>query len=330
MKPIVAFTIGDFNGIGPEVVLLAATHARVRKACRPVLVGPHDIFENTARSLRKRIPLDRAVFPTLPGNGIPVVDVGEGLWMDVTVGTPTKASGKTAGHALEKAIELCRSGNVHGMTTGPASKHALHLAGYTFPGQTELVTMLSRSQRVLMMMVSKELKVGLVTIHVPVREIGGQITQEKVEEKLAILAKSLMADFGIKRPRIGVLGLNPHAGENGDIGSEEGEMILPAIEASRKVGSTVEGPFSADAYFGSGMYKKFDATLAMFHDQGLVASKLLSFGSGVNMSAGLTIVRTSPDHGTAYDIAGKRKADPSSFVEAALLAAQIATKRARK
>jgi len=320
MKPIVAFTIGDFNGVGAEIALLSAVHPRVRKACRPILVGPIDIFEHTAKYLRKKIRLDKAVFPALPGKGIPVVDVGEGLWMDVTLGQPTKSSGKTAGQALEKAIELCAAGHVDAMTTGPASKHALHLAGYTFPGQTELVTMLSRSRRVLMMLVSKKLRVGLVTIHVPVSEIAQQITQEKITEKIEIMEQSLEADFGIKKPRIGVLGLNPHAGENGDIGTEEQDIIQPAIEAAAASGTRVDGPFSADAYFGTGSYRSYDATLAMYHDQGLVASKVLSFGSSVNMSAGLTIVRTSPDHGTAYDIAGKRKADPGSFIEAVLLA----------
>ncbi len=329
MKPVIALTIGDFNGIGPEVALLTAMHPRVRKVCRPVLVGPMDIFENSAKHLRKRVQLDKAVFPALPGKGIPVVDVGDGLWIDVSFGKPSKASGKTAGQAIEKAIELCTTGKAHAMTTAPASKHALHLAGYTFPGQTEFVTMLSRSQRVLMVMASSQLRVGLVTIHVPVDEITGQITQEKIQEKISILQECLVRDFGEKKPRIGVLGLNPHAGENGDIGTDETEVIIPAIEAAREAGTLVEGPFPADAYFGSGMYKAYTATLAMYHDQGLIASKLLSFGKGVNMSAGLPIVRTSPDHGTAYDIAGKKKADPSSFIEAVVLAAQIATKRAR-
>jgi len=330
MKPIVAFTIGDFNGIGPEIALLAASNPKVQKACKPVLVGPLDVFEEMVRSMRKRIPLTKAAFPALAGKGIPVVDTGDGLWAEVSFGKPTKASGKTAGQALEKAIELCLTGKVNAITTGPVSKHALHLAGYTFPGQTEFVTLLSRSQRVLMVMASKQLTLGLATIHSPLKDVPAQLTTDKLKEKLTLLAQCLTGDFGTKNPRIGVLGLNPHAGERGDIGDEEIRIINPAIESARKDGMRVEGPFSADAYFGSGMYKTFDGTLAMYHDQGLVASKILSFGSGVNLSAGLSVVRTSPDHGTAYDIAGKRKANPSSFIEAALLAASIASRRARK
>jgi 4-hydroxythreonine-4-phosphate dehydrogenase len=247
--------------------------------------------------------------------------------MDVAPGAPTKASGRTTGQALEKAIELCVSGKVHGMVTAPASKTGLHLAGYDFPGQTELVTLLSRSTSVLMMLVSKKLRVGLTTIHSPLKDVPYQISTDKVAEKATIMHSALEKDFGVARPRIAVLGLNPHAGENGHIGTEERDIIAPAIAHVSSKGMRVEGPFPADGFFGSGSYRSYDGVLAMYHDQGLVALKLLAFGKAVNVSAGLSIIRTSPDHGTAYDIAWKGSADHSSMVEAMLLAASIAKRR---
>ncbi len=327
MKPILAVTIGDTNGVGPEVALKACNDRRVRAACRPVLVGPLDIFRESAKKLKIRGVFNKAVFPALPGGGFVVVDHGDGLWADVSFGTPTKGSGRSAGQALEKAIDLCVNKKVDGMVTAPASKTSLRMAGYDFPGQTELVTLLSRSSSVLMMLVSKKLRVGLVTVHSPLKDVPYQLSPDKISEKLLIMQRALSVDFGVRSPRIAVLGLNPHAGENGHLGSEEKEIIAPAVEHARGKGVTVDGPFPADGFFGSRTYASYDGVLAMYHDQGLVALKLLSFGEAVNVSAGLGIVRTSPDHGTAYDIAGKGKADPSSMMEAILLAASIAKRR---
>lgn len=328
MKPVLAITIGDFNGIGPEVAIKAAAHSSVRSKCTPLLVGPLNVFEQTNARLRLKAKLQKAA-AMLPQQGsvIPVFDVGDGIGADVEYGKPTRASGKSAGAAIEAAVNLCLAGKAAAMVTAPSSKEALNMAGYNFPGQTEMIALLSRSARVAMMLVSKDLRVGLVTIHVPVRSIAEHITTEKIVEKMGVVLESLQRDFGIADPKLAVLGLNPHAGEHGVIGSEEQSIILPALEQARAKGIKAEGPFSADGFFGQKAYKRFDAVVAMYHDQGLIPLKMHSFGKAVNFSAGLTIIRTSPDHGTAYDIAGKGKARLDSMLEAMKLALQIARNR---
>ncbi|HEX9615468.1 MAG TPA: 4-hydroxythreonine-4-phosphate dehydrogenase PdxA [Bacteroidota bacterium] len=327
MKPVIAITIGDFNGIGPEVALKAAIHPSVRSKCTPLLVGPLNVFQNTLSALRLKVPLQKAAAILQKGTAIPVVDVGDGIWADVEYGKPTKSSGKTAGAAIEAAVGLCISGKVQAMVTAPASKEALNIAGYNFPGQTEMIALLSRSSRVAMMLVSKEMRIGLVTIHVPVRTIAEHVTSGKIVEKMAIIRDSLLRDFRVTDPKLAVLGLNPHAGEHGVIGNEEQTIILPAVEEARKQGIPVDGPFPADGFFGDKAYKRYDAVVAMYHDQGLIPLKMSSFGKAVNFSAGLNIIRTSPDHGTAYDIAGKGKARIESMLEAIRLAMMIARNR---
>ena len=213
------------------------------------------------------------------------------------------------------------------MVTAPTSKEALHLAGYSFPGQTEMVTLFSGSQKVIMMLVSPSLRVGLVTVHAPLKDVPGLISKEKIVEKINLMLASLQRDFAVKKPALAMLGLNPHAGEAGHIGSEELSVLQPALDAARTNGARIDGPFPADAFFGTQAYKRYDGVLAMYHDQGLIPLKLLSFGKAVNVSCGLSIVRTSPDHGTAYDIAGKGKADASSMVEAVRTAVAIAKNR---
>jgi 4-hydroxythreonine-4-phosphate dehydrogenase len=213
------------------------------------------------------------------------------------------------------------------MVTAPVSKDALNNAGYNFPGQTEMIALLSHSQRVAMFLISKSMRIGLVTIHTGLKNIAAQISKEKIIEKASIINDSLKIDFRVKKPRLAVLALNPHSGENGLIGPEENETITPAIKESQTAGILAEGPFSADAFFGKHEYKRFDAVIAMYHDQGLIPLKMSSFGEGVNFTAGLKIIRTSPDHGTAYDIAGKNKANLSSMLAAIKLAIQISKNR---
>ncbi|HAL57658.1 MAG TPA: 4-hydroxythreonine-4-phosphate dehydrogenase PdxA [Bacteroidetes bacterium] len=323
MKPTVAVTIGDFNGIGPEVALKAAAHPGVRKICTPLLVGPLNVFEHVQKSLKIRIRLEKGSFVGKQTAVTPVLDVGDGIWADVKFGQTTKSAGKSAGVAIVKAVELCTAGRANAMVTAPLSKEALNLAGYHFPGQTEMIALLSRSQRVAMMLVSKKMRVGLVTIHTALRDAADQIAKEKIVDKVTIVHDALVKNFRIAKPRVAVLALNPHAGEHGLMGKEEQESIAPAIEQLQSVGISATGPFPADAFFGTGEYKKYDAIVAMYHDQGLIPLKMSSFGKGVNFSAGLNIIRTSPDHGTAYDIAGKGKADISSMVEAIKLAVQF-------
>ncbi len=327
MKPTIAITVGDINGIGPEVALRAIADAAVRRVCHPVLVGPLAVFRHVLPLTRKRLTLEKRTAALPRGTTVGVVDIGDAIGADITPGGPTKTSGRNAGLAIERAVELCLSGKADAMVTAPASKEALHLAGYDFPGQTEMVTLLSRSQNVIMMLVSRALRVGLVTVHTPLTSVPGQITVDKVRDKLLLMHGALKRDFGITNPKIAVLGLNPHAGENGHIGREELELIGPALDAARAAGAVADGPFPADAFFGTKRYAAYDATLAMYHDQGLIPLKLLAFGTAVNVSAGLPIIRTSPDHGTAYDIAGTGKADPSSTIEAVRLAVSMTNAR---
>jgi 4-hydroxythreonine-4-phosphate dehydrogenase len=327
MKPVLAITSGDFNGIGPELALRAVSHPAVRKICSPFLVGPLNVFDHVRTTLRISVKLQKAAALMPKGSVIPVIDVGDGIAADIEYGKPSKASGKSAGAALERAVSLCVDGKADAMVTAPISKEALHLAGYNFPGQTEMIALLSRSQQVAMMLVSDVMRVGLVTIHVPLREVPERITQEKVLEKVGIIHNSLKRDFGIKKPTLALLGLNPHGGENGNIGSEEIAILQPAVEEARKRGIAIQGPFSADGFFGTKLFKKYDAVIAMYHDQGLIPLKMSSFGKGVNFTAGLDIIRTSPDHGTAYEIAGKGTARLDSILEAIKLAISISRRR---
>lgn len=324
MKPTILITTGDFNGVGPEVSLKAASHPSVRKLCTPVVVGPLNVLEHVARDVKLRVKLQKTRFPVLGVTGIPVLDVGDGIWADVEYGKPTKAGGRSAGVAIERAVEACLNGSAQAMVTAPTSKEALAMAGYQFPGQTEMIALLSRSPQVAMMLVSKRMRIGLVTIHVSLREASETITRAKVVEKTAIVHGDLVARYRIERPKLAILGLNPHAGEHGLMGSDEKTLIGPAVEDLKARGIDVEGPFPADGFFGSKGYQRYDAVMAMYHDQGLIPIKMDSFGEAVNFSAGLTIIRTSPDHGTAYDLAGKGKARITSMLEAIKLAVQFA------
>jgi len=327
VKPTIAITIGDFNGIGPEIALKVAVNAGVRKLCTPVLVGPLNIFEHVRGNLKIRTTLQKTAALLPKGNILPVADVGDGIWADLQPGAPTKTSGRTAGTALETAVRMCLEGKANAMVTAPVSKHGLHLAGYNFPGQTEMIALFSRSQKVSMMLVSDTLRVGLVTIHIPLKSVSERIASEKLRDKIVVIHDSLKHDFGISKPRLAVLGLNPHAGESGVLGDEEEQIISPTIKELSGEGLRIEGPFPADGFFGNKTYKQFDCVVAMYHDQGLIPLKMLSFGRAVNFSAGLDIVRTSPDHGTAFDIAGKGVARIDSMVEALKLAVKIAKRR---
>lgn len=316
-------TIGDFNGIGPEVALKAASNPAIRKLCTPLLVGPLNVFEHVRNDLKLRMKLEKSSLPLLKSTVTPVFDTGDGIWADVQYGKISKIAGKNAGVAIEKAVDLCVRVQAEAMVTAPVSKEALNLAGYNFPGQTEMIALLSRSQRVAMMLVSKSMRVGLVTIHVGIKSIADHLSKEKIAEKIFTVNDSLKKDFRLKKPHIAVLALNPHAGENGLIGTEDAELVVPAIREVVAAGVAAEGPFPADAFFGKQSHKRFDAIVAMYHDQGLIPLKMSSFGKGVNFSAGLNIIRTSPDHGTAYDIAGKGTANISSMLEAVKLAVSI-------
>lgn len=329
MKPKIAITIGDFNGIGPEIILKSILHPSVKKNIQPVLIGSVNIFEYYATLFKLDIKftvVDTQKIPTTH-HTVPVIEVQKVSPKQLQIGHNAPDAGVCAGAAIERAIKLCMNHDVDAMVTAPVSKEALHYAGYNFPGQTEMLAMLTRSERVTMMLISPSMRIALATVHLPLKKVSENIFPERIIEKLQTVDHSLKHDFGISSPSIAVLGLNPHGGENGTIGTEEKEIIIPSLKKVQEKGINVSGPFSADGFFASGRYQEFDAILAMYHDQGLIPLKMSGFDQGVNFSAGLKIIRTSPDHGTAFDIAGKGIANPGSMIAAINLATSIAKRR---
>ena len=331
-RPRIAVTLGDPNGIGPEVVLKTLADSRLRHHVEPIAVGAAAVLRAHAKALGyadtpihqvEAVPRE-----ALPEDGITVLDVTEGEGAKVALGQITEAGGRLAMRSVERAVDLCLSGEADAMVTAPISKEAIAKAGYHVPGHTEFIAERSGSDSFMMMMVTEGLRVGLVTGHIPIWNVPKGITQETVLGKLRVISRSLKQDFGVTRSKIAVLGLNPHASDGGVLGKEEAESILPAISEACKEGDLVFGPFPADSFFGIGGYRVYDAVLAMYHDQGLIPFKTLAFESGVNFTAGLPIIRTSPDHGTAYNIAGEGKASPGSMRSALYLAIDVARRRA--
>jgi 4-hydroxythreonine-4-phosphate dehydrogenase len=334
LRPLVAITIGDINGVGPEVILKCLADRQILKFFVPVLVGPISTFRAQAaalglNSLTFRVANENLNVDVKLDDTILVVEPVEGQDPPVRTGQITETAGRVAMASVALATDLCLKGRVDAMVTAPISKEAISKAGFNVPGHTEFIASRSNTAAFTMMMVAEKLRVGLVTAHVPVVEVPAAISKAAICEKLAIIGESLKFDFGVARPKIAVLGLNPHAGDGGVIGTEEQEIIAPAINQVRSSGRMVYGPFPADGFFASRKYDSFDAVLAMYHDQGLAPFKVLSFNSGVNFTAGLPIVRTSPDHGTAFDIAGKNQAAPDSMRNAIYTAIDITRRRTR-
>lgn len=328
--PLVAMTVGDCNGIGPEVLLRSIVQPRIRALCIPVLVGPSSVFEYYGRTLRRQLPLrEWKGEQDVARQGIWFVessDVPEGA---IRPGHLSHVAGAAAAAAITSAARLALGGFVDAIVTAPVSKQAMHLAGIKAPGQTEMLQELSGSEEVAMMLVAPHLRVGLVTIHEPLSRVPSLVTERRVVKQTRIVHTALVRDWGIRRPRIAVLGLNPHAGEGGDIGTEEQRQILPALEVLRKEGMLVDGPFPADGFFARYAPGVYDAVVAMYHDQGLIPLKMSSGNHAVNVTAGLPLVRTSPDHGTAFPLAGRGIADASSMQEAIRLAVTIVLNRRR-
>lgn len=328
-RPRLAITLGDPNGIGPEVVLKCVRDADLLARVQPVLIGSDAVLRHHAEVLGMTVDL-RAV-DTLPEaiDGIAVLDVTAGEVSSVDLGATTAAGGALAMNAVEAATDACIDGWADAMVTAPLSKQAISEAGYNFPGHTEYIAERTGAPSHAMMMVAGGLRVGLVTGHMPVSNIAPHITQVAILDKLRVMDRSVRIDFGVETPQIAVLGLNPHAGDGGVLGREEIETIRPALDAARAEGLRVAGPFPADGYFATER-DRYDAVLAMYHDQGLVPFKALAFDRGVNFTAGLPIVRTSPDHGTAFNIAGQGIANPGSMRSAIELAAAVAQRRAAR
>lgn len=324
-RPVrVGISIGDINGIGPEVIMKALNDNRILQDCIPIIYGSSKVFSH----YKKELDFNDFNYQTVQtadepkGKKVFVVN----LWKDdveIKMGELSEVAGKYAFDSLEQATKDLASGKIDVLVTAPISKDAISKAGFKFPGHTEYLADMSGLEDALMVMVSSTLRVALVTSHIALKDVSGKISQDLISEKIKMFNNSLIKDFGIRKPKIAVLGLNPHAGEGGKLGEEENEIILPAIRKVSSEGVVVFGPYPADGFFGSGMKNDFDGVLAMYHDQGLAAFKALAFDEGVNFTAGLPIVRTSPDHGTAFDIAGKDKASGDSMRHAIYLAIDV-------
>ncbi|MEX0772432.1 MAG: 4-hydroxythreonine-4-phosphate dehydrogenase PdxA [Balneolales bacterium] len=323
MKPILAISIGDYNGIGPEVVLKALASGD-DLPFTPLILGHPSILEFYGKlsAGNSNYYLAESVSRAKSGR-VNVMAVDDLSGEEIKPGEITAKAGGLSMKAVEKGIELCQTGKAAALVTAPISKEAIHMAGYRVPGHTEFLAQKTQCKDYVMMLVSKTLRVGLASTHIPLQEVAKAVTKENIIKKLTIINHSLQTDYGIRQPQIAVLGLNPHAGDGGVIGNEETDIIFPAIKEAARLSIIAKGPFPADGFFGARSYEKYDAVLAMYHDQGLVPFKTISFNAGVNFTAGLPIIRTSPDHGTAFAIAGQGKADSQSFQEALGLAFQL-------
>lgn len=327
-KPRIGITLGDINGIGPEVVIKALADNRLLSMITPVVYGSARVLS----FYRKTLNLEDFNYSQVKTKGqflpkaINVVNCWEDM-IEITPGRPSREGGHAALLALQKVVEETKEGLIDGFVTAPIDKNTIHGPEFPYRGHTEYLTQVFEATESLMLMVGNDLKVGLVTEHIPVKEISNHITKERVELKIRLLEFSLKKDFNITKPKIAVLGLNPHAGDEGLIGDEENQIIKPVINDLKTKGKLIFGPFPADGFFAAAQHGKYDAVLAMYHDQGLVAFKTLAFDNGVNYTSGLPIVRTSPDHGTAYSIVGKNQADEGSLRQAIYLAANIIKNR---
>lgn len=330
--PRVGITHGDINGIGYEVILKAVCPEGVTELYTPVIFGS----SAAASYYKKALQLDEARWHTISDAGkaqegrVNLVDIQAGE-LKIEPGQPTAESGRAALLALEKGVQALKQGQIDVLVTAPINKQAMKMAGFPFPGHTEYLEAQAEGQGHSLMMLCREggPRVALTTVHEPVTEIAGAISEEGILQKLRALDSALRQDFALTRPRIAVLSLNPHAGDGGAIGTEEQSIITPAIEKAVEERIQALGPFAADGFFGSGSWKNYDAILAMYHDQGLAPFKVIAMEEGINFTAGLPFVRTSPDHGTGYDIVLKGLADPTSMRQAIYSAIDIFRRRAR-
>ena len=324
----IAITMGCPVGIGPEIILKFFTQAGIFTQYSPVVIGDLGVLQRCAAELG----IDAEFLSWQPGipiqtGQIPVLELSRFNAGELNWGQPTITTGQAMVSYIEKAVSLIREKTFSAMVTCPISKTSLSRAGYTFPGHTEMLAALTESKNYVMMMAGSKLRVTLATIHCPVSEVPARLNQEAIKTLIQTTDMALRQDFGISAPKIGVAALNPHAGEAGLFGHEEEDIILPAIKKMQTVGIQVTGPFPPDTIFFKAAEGMYDAVICMYHDQGLIPFKLLHFKDGVNVTLGLPIVRTSVDHGTAYDIAGRGLADPASLAAAVDLAALIARNR---
>ncbi len=328
-KPVIGFSCGDLNGIGLELIIKSLSDSRILDICVPVVFASN----KSLNFYRKAVPDINFSYQSTKEFGkfnpkqLNIFNCWEEE-VQITPGQLNEIGGKYALLSLQQSVEALKAGHIHGLVTAPIHKKNIQSEAFNYSGHTPYLKAMFGANDVLMLMTAENLRVGLVTEHVPVNEIAQYITRENIISKLRIMHSSLQKDFGIDKPKIAVLGLNPHAGDEGLIGTEEETIIKPAVKEARQHNLLVFGPYSADAFFARGQHEKFDAVLAMYHDQGLIPFKSLAIGEGTNYTAGLPVVRTSPDHGTAFDIAGKGKADASSFLASIFTCVDIIRKRA--
>ncbi len=329
-KPKIGLTIGDVNGIGPEVLIKIFSDDRIFNQCIPIIYGSSKVI-SYHKNIVEPIEFEFNNLSTIGQLKEDTVNIFN-CWsenVNITLGEITEDGGKYAVLSLEKALQDLKSGDIDAVVTAPINKQAMAMVNFGFPGHTEYITQFFDAKESLMCMVRDDLRIGLVTNHVPINVVSSTITKELIKQKTDLMHQMLVEDFGLEKPLIAVLSLNPHAGDGGVIGDEDDKIVRPAIIEIKEGGKFIFGPFAADGFFGSGEYKKYDGILAMYHDQGLIPFKLLSFGRGVNFTAGLSVVRTSPDHGTGFDIVGKNIADPDSMRQALFLAIDTIRNRRR-
>lgn len=324
----IGITVGDVNGIGLEIIIKSLMDNRVLEFFTPIVYGSTKI----ASFHRKAIGIQDFSFQviTSPEQANPRRPNIINCWQEdvkLTLGEQTEEGGKYAFLSLERAMEDLNSGQIDALVTAPINKLNIQQDGFNFPGHTEYLQVKTGATDVLMFMISDELRIGVVTGHIPVSEVAKSISEDAIIQKLKLMNASLKSDFWIQKPKIAVLGLNPHAGDNGLIGTEDEEIIRPAIEKANEQGVFCFGPYPADGFFATDTFSKFDGVLAMYHDQGLIPFKHIAAHKGVNFTAGLPVVRTSPDHGTGFDIAGKNLASEASFMEALFTAVHIVKRR---
>jgi 4-hydroxythreonine-4-phosphate dehydrogenase len=322
----ILFTCGDINGIGPEIIIKSLNLVTKNSKNKYYVICPQNTFHKTTKLVKPEFDFSYAEgFQDIERGAVCVVKLHN---VSQYYGNPTKESGTTAFNAVKLAVELAISKSIDAIITAPISKTAIHLAGIKFPGHTEMLGEYTGTKNYSMMFLSQKMKASLVSIHEPIRNVAGLIKEKQLRSTFDVVINSLYNDFNLHNPKIAVLGLNPHAGENGAIGNEELKIIVPAIK-NYTFNKYLSGPFSPDAFFANRIYRKYDMVIGMYHDQLLIPFKLLNFGGGVNYTAGLPIIRTSPDHGVAYDIAGKNMANPSSMIQAYKYALAILKSRKR-
>jgi len=329
-KPLLGITMGDPAGIGPEVIAKALAGKALRQLCRPIVIGSVPVMEQTIKSLMLKLKVVRVEGhdPKTPrASDVAVLDPLDHPLGRFPRGVAAPETGAASVLFIKKAVELAQLGCIDGIVTAPINKEAINMAGCHFPGHTELLADLTKTQESGMMIVGGPLRIMFVTTHVAIKDLPALLTQAKIEKAIRLAHLALRDLFGIKKPRVGVAALNPHAGEHGLFGDEEARVILPAARAAQAQGICASDPMPADTLFGKAARGDYDAVVALYHDQGLIPLKLVAFGTCVNLTVGLPIIRTSVDHGTAFDIVGKGIADPGSLVEAITLAAKLAKRR---